>query len=63
MIGGVKGSAIGVAFRGSVNVQLPITDTQTFLQEPVDYFLAGEDVYRRSPMGPVPLMKSIFGEK
>ena len=65
MIGGVKGSAIGEPFVSSLNVQLTITDTETYVQKPVDYVLADDPVnrLRGSPMGGVGLMKSIFGEK
>ena len=64
MIGGFKGSALGEVFVSSLNVQLTITDTEAYLQKPVDYVLADDPVnrFRGSPPGGLGLMKSIFGE-
>ncbi len=60
MIGGFIGKVVGAPLR----TELVVTDTVSVMRLPVDYVLA-DDVrhgLRRSPLGPLRVMKSIFRE-
>ena len=69
VIGDFIGTPIGAPLVASEELVRVVVDTVTYMQEPVDFELADDPRtkalvgMRRSPLGPVPLMKGIFGER